>query len=219
MRVHDLLRVGGLDALVHDGSCPWWLKDALTGAPWVVVRRAPAIGDLVPIGVRGSCRAERFAAFLPTSSIVERIRPEDLSLSRETTATARLDKPPCLFALSRLETLLWGLDVIWGPIGSVGFELASGAHVVRSTSDLDVIVRQTSFVLSPEILNGLLAVLEATEVVLDILVETDAGGFSLLDYAKGGENLVVRTENGPRQILHPMHRIPAGPCTGSLASI
>jgi phosphoribosyl-dephospho-CoA transferase len=219
MRVHDLLRVGELDDLVHDGPCPRWLNDALTGAPWVVVRRAPAIGDLIPVGIRGSCRAERFAAFLPTSSIVKRIAPEDLASSRGAAATAGRDRLPCLSALSLLETRLRRLDVVWGPVGSVGFNLASGAHVVRTTSDLDVIVRQTDFVLSPGILKGLLAVLEATEVALDILVETDAGGFSLLDYAKGGETLVVRTENGPRQILHPMNRIRSDSCPGSPASI
>jgi phosphoribosyl-dephospho-CoA transferase len=219
VRVHDLLRVGDFNDLVHDGPCPRWLKDALTSAPWVVVRRAPAIGDLVPVGVRGSRRAERFAAFLPIPLIIERIAPEDLKSLQEAAATAVPNQMPCLSALSRLETLLRRLEVVWGPVGSVGFELATGTHVVRTTSDLDVIVRQTDLVVSPEILNGLLAILPTTEVALDILVETDAGGFSLLDYAKEGETLVVRTQNGPRQILHPMNRIPTGSCTASPVSI
>jgi phosphoribosyl-dephospho-CoA transferase len=190
------------------------LNVALTDAPWVVARRAPATGGLVPVGVRGSCRAERCAAFLPASSITERIGPEDLSSSRASSARAGRDQLPAFSALSRLQTLLRGLDILWGPVGSVGFELASGAHVVHRRSDLDVIVRQTDFVLSPGLLNDLLAVVESSEVAIDILVETGSGGFALLDYSNKGETIVVRTEEGPRQILHPMNRAPSDSCAG-----
>lgn len=214
IRVHDLLRISDPKDLIHVGTGPDWLNDALTDAPWVVARRAPVTGGLVPVGVRGSCRAERFAAFLPASSIIERFGPEDLSSSRAVSARARRDQLPAFSALSRLQTLLRGLDILWGPVGSVGFELASGAHVVHRRSDLDVIVRQTDFVLSPGLLNGLLAVLETSQVAIDILVETDSGGFALLDYSSEDETLVVRTEEGPRQILHPMNRVASDSCAG-----
>jgi phosphoribosyl-dephospho-CoA transferase len=214
-RVHDLLRVGGLNDLIFDGPGPRWLKDALSDAPWVVVRRAPAIVGLVPVGVRGSRRAERFAAFLPESSIIKRIAPEELSSS----PTALRNQVPAFSALSRLQTVFRGMDIRWGPVGSVGFELATGAHVVRRTSDLDVIVRQTDLVLPPGLLNALLAVVETSEVAIDILVETGAGGFALLDYSNGDETLVLRTEEGPRRILHPMNQLPSDSCERTPGSI
>jgi phosphoribosyl-dephospho-CoA transferase len=42
--------------------------------------------------------------------------------------------------LSYLESHLAGLDMSWGPGGSVGYELASGIQAVRSGSDLDFIL-------------------------------------------------------------------------------
>ncbi len=204
--VHDLLCVRSLDDLVYDGPLPLWLREALAHAPWVVVRRAQAIGDLIPVGIRGACRAERFAALLPASSIVTRITPEDLVSPDEINVPTYRDQP-ALTALSRACTLLRDLDVAWGPVGSVGFELASGSHVVHAKSDLDLIVRRHNLLVSEEILDNLLNLSMSTQAAIDILIETDENGFSLLDYAKGEETLVVRTPYGPRLISHPMKRL------------
>lgn len=35
--------------------------------------------------------------------------------------------------------------MIWGPTGSVGFELASGVESVTAASDFDIVVRAPSF--------------------------------------------------------------------------
>ena len=47
---------------------------------------------------------------------------------------------PALRALSLLTQRWKALDSAWGPGGSVGFELATGRHVVTPQSDLDVVI-------------------------------------------------------------------------------
>jgi phosphoribosyl-dephospho-CoA transferase len=88
------------------------------------------------------------------------------------------------------------LDHPWGPGGSVGFELATGRHVVKPESDLDVVIyaegkitREEARSLQARTMNLLVAV--------DIRVETLGCGFSLIEYARGGPaGALLRTPAG-----------------------
>jgi phosphoribosyl-dephospho-CoA transferase len=204
--VHDLLRIRSPDALVIRGPAPEWVNEALSRAPWVVVRRAPAKGEFVPVGVRGQNRGERFASFVHSSSIVECVSPENLSSSRAWKKAVRLEELPAMGALLRVDAIFQGSDLHWGPCGSVGFELASGFPVALRTSDLDLIVRMSDLLIPPPTTRKMLAILERIEttgVRVDLLLETGKGALALLEYAGGGTNLLLRTIHGPRLIPHP----------------
>jgi phosphoribosyl-dephospho-CoA transferase len=82
MRAHDLLQISGLADLVYVGwdlpekRCPLWVERSLERAPFVVVRRANLFDGMIPVGVRGSSRQQRSAAYLAPESIRNRITPD-----------------------------------------------------------------------------------------------------------------------------------------------
>ncbi|WP_327001100.1 hypothetical protein OHA72_39045 [Dactylosporangium sp. NBC_01737] len=83
----------------------------------------------------------------------------------------------------------------WGPVGGVGFELATGRPTTTPASDLDVVVRC-------EALPGTgwaAALLDAFPVLparVDCLVETTAGAVALAELATGADRVILRTAGG-----------------------
>lgn len=200
--VHDLLRVRGPADLVNRDSAPDWVSEELCRVPWVVVRRAPLEGEFVPVGVRGQSRGARFAAFVHSSSIVEFVTPESLSSSQAWKKALRYEELPAMRALSHVHATLGRSGLSWGPVGSVGFELASGAPVASLKSDLDLIVRVSDFLIPPATTKTLLSIVQGNVVRVDLLLETMEGAISFLEYAGSGPNLLLRTVNGPSLIRH-----------------
>jgi phosphoribosyl-dephospho-CoA transferase len=199
---HDLLEIASPGAIRSIAPRPAWVDRSLERAPFVVVRRARPRGALVPIGVRGASRGERFAAWLPASRAVRRIRPEDLAAEHGWRARG----VPLLSALSLVEELLAAHALAWGPVGSAGFELASGVACVTPTSDLDVVARAPEPI-APDGARRLHAALAALPVRIDLQLETPAGGVALAECAAGGNRVVLRTLDGPRFASTPW---PAG---------
>jgi phosphoribosyl-dephospho-CoA transferase len=199
--VHDLLRLRGPEELVNYDQAPQWVSEALSRAPWVVVRRASFERELIPVGVRGRSRSERFAGFADPSSIEESVRPEELISSQAWKRAVRFEEVPAMGLLPLINEDLRMLDLCWGPVGSIGFELASGLPVANRESDLDLIVRMNDIVIPRATTEKLLAIARGFQV--DLLVETPVGGVSLLEYATVRQNLMLRTVKGPSLIPHP----------------
>jgi phosphoribosyl-dephospho-CoA transferase len=147
--VHDLLQISELSDLVYVGwellplSTRLWVERSLQEAPFVVVRRANLFDGMVPVGVCGSLRKQRFDTYLAPESIRNRITPEQLTPARGWLANARAEEIPALKVLAGLEEELPDFPLTYGPIGSIGFELASGLPIATSTSDLDLLIRAT----------------------------------------------------------------------------
>jgi phosphoribosyl-dephospho-CoA transferase len=201
---HDLLRPGSADALVYGGSKPAWVADALAQALFVVVRRAPLINDLVPVGVRGQSRSERFAAYLPLSAIAERITPEQLAAVSAWKGNPRVNGVAALRALERIAALLATSGLAWGPTGSIGFELASGVPTATPSSDLDLLLR-APHKLSLSVARNIYSALASVPVRLDVQIETVAGAIALCEYVRGEPAVLLRTCNGPRLVSNPWH--------------
>ena len=199
---HDLLRLSDPHNLVCPFPPPAWLPQALSLAPWVVVRRAPFEDELIPVGVRGKNRNERFAAFAPAETVVQHATPEDLVSRQAWRKAPRRDELAAMRALPQMNDALQTLGLHWGPVGSVGFELATGCAAANGDSDLDLIIRMRD-ALVPELAEKLVAINEAAGVRVDMLLETAAGGLALAEYARNGTSLLLRTVNGLRLIQHP----------------
>ena len=121
---HDLIRLREPSALTVDAPVPAWVEPALRRAPWVVVRRGHLRDGMIPVGVRGLARPQRFAAFLAVAEIADRLSPEDLTDSLCAINRAGTDAAPALAALARVAPILARRGHRWGPGGSVGFEIA-----------------------------------------------------------------------------------------------
>ncbi|MGF6232649.1 phosphoribosyl-dephospho-CoA transferase [Inquilinus ginsengisoli] len=180
-------------------NLPDWAAASLITAPWVVVRRALPFDGLLPVGIRGSGRSERCAAWLSPGAVVERRTPEDLAAARAWQGHRRLAEIPALAALDAVATLLDGWN--WGPAGSVGFEFATGQPTANSDSDLDIILRASSRLGSGEA-RRLLTALATLPIRADVAMETPLGACSLAEIAAGGL-AVVKTPTGPRLVRDP----------------
>lgn len=197
LRVHDLLRVSSPNAVAVVDP-PFWFDAALKATPWVVVRRVPLRGGHVAVGVRGAQRDERCAAALDASTVRERVTPENIALRTLWRAAARREHP-VLRALERHADAFTATDLLWGVAGGAGFELATGAAVLTPTSDLDLVIRMDG-ALPRHALQEFADIAARTDIRVDVLVETPGGGFSLDEFARETETLLLRTAEGPRLI-------------------
>jgi phosphoribosyl-dephospho-CoA transferase len=194
VRTHDLLEIDANVFIAWNASAPGWAEDALRKTPYVVVRRGRTTVQEIPIGVRGAKRNLRWAAFCHPTWVKSILTPPQL-LTR-TVPTSRADATPPLRALKVLKDRWMDLDHPWGPGGSVGFELATGQHVVKPESDLDVVIYAEGKI-TIEQARSLQARTTNLSVPIDIRVETLGCGFSLIEYARGGAaGILLRTPAG-----------------------
>ncbi|GAA0412850.1 malonate decarboxylase holo-ACP synthase [Microbispora corallina] len=198
-RPHDLLRIAG--DTVADPGLPGWAAASLAACPWAVVRRAPQPPGRIPIGVRGRERWQRQAALVPAHAVTCRVPPEDLTGRRP-----RL--PPLAATLAAVAVRLRDElddDVAWGPIGGVGFELATGQPATHPGSDLDLLIRAPRR-MEPALAARLAAAFAGLPRTVDCQVETPRGGISLTEWARTGGPALLRSRHGPELVDDPWAR-------------
>lgn len=200
---HDLLRVDAAEAVEPApdprGPARPGMREALARAPWVVVRRDRAPDGLVPVGVRGAGRADRWAAFVPLKAIREQASPHQL-VDRP---ARRANRIPALDALARVTRVLEGRQLVWGPGGGVGFELATGLEVLSENSDVDLVLCTPEPLPVPYVARLLRDLSDAASPVrADVQLLTPLGGVSAAEYAGGGD-VLLRTDRGPRIVRSP----------------
>jgi phosphoribosyl-dephospho-CoA transferase len=203
-RVHDLLQLKSGLVSSTDAVKPYWVTSHKAGNLWVVVRRAMAPDGFVAVGIRGSNRQQRWGSFADLADVKERFRPSQLSfhMARRTRIAM-----PALAALSWLEGQLDKSELDWGPVGSVGFELATGRQVVTETSDLDIAVfAPTQF--GRDTARDLWSLMSAAPAKLDVRVESPYCGFSLEEYAREGTERVLARLPASRQFVADPWAIP-----------
>lgn len=202
LKTHTLVRIRGPQALATapGSDPPAWSAESLRRAPWVVVRRAQIQDGLVPVGVRGESRQQRFAAWLSPEEALEVVAPQALVSCTPTRAI------PALAVLGHVEKIMCehGLAGRWGPGGSVGFELASRNPTVTSLSDLDLVLEVDRPDLITSHAASLWGALTRLPVRIDALLETSEGAVVLSEYARvcrsESRTFVLRTPTGPRLI-------------------
>jgi phosphoribosyl-dephospho-CoA transferase len=198
VRPHDLLRVESPDAiLAASPSPPAWVAPALAETPWVVVRRARAEHGLIPVGVRGRSRSERYAAFVQARAVLERVAPEAIAAARTWETAARRHAAPALSALAAAAGRFDALSLVWGPTGGVGFELTTGRPVLGPGSDVDVLLR-TGDGPGKAVAAAVAAAIDGLPARFDVQVETKLGAVALVEIARSALQVLVRTADGPR---------------------
>jgi phosphoribosyl-dephospho-CoA transferase len=189
---HDLVRLSDVGGIAL-GDAPPWVRAALSTIPWVVGRRSPATPELLAVGVRGNSRALRHAMDVARRHIDKIVRPEEL-VGREPPRDM-----PVFRTLTWLRSRIDPSELRWGPAGSVGFELATGAATVTENSDLDLIVRVDS--LSPariDQLTSLQAEFGSAEVRIDCQIQLPAGAVALNELVGSSSQILLRCDTGAR---------------------
>jgi phosphoribosyl-dephospho-CoA transferase len=190
-----MLRLTSGAGLRYEESIPAWVPTSLAQAPWVVVRRARTSAGLIPVGVRGRTRAERFAALLAPDAVAARVTPEDLVAAQVWHHLPCARRVGSLRVLDAVDELFASLGLAWGPTGSVGFELATGVAAAGTASDLDVVVRAPE----PWPLENAREIadhLNRLPARVDAQLDAPAGAVMLAEYARGGR-VLLRTPDGP----------------------
>ena len=198
-RPHYLLAVDPkqlIESVYKYSSMPEWVEEQIRTTPFVVVRRGLATGQEIPIGVRGKERDQRWAASCHPKLVKSIITPSQL-LTRPI-STSRVNATPALRTLDLLKERWIDLDRPWGPGGSIGFELATGTHVVKPESDLDIVIYATRRITADEA-KSLCARAKDLPAVVDIRVETPVFGFSLWEFASESPAAILM--RAPNEIM------------------
>jgi phosphoribosyl-dephospho-CoA transferase len=196
LQVHDLVEIEPDSLAPSDESAPVWVRDALASCPWAAVRRAHALDGLIPVGIRGTRRYERWGTDCLKEGIREIVTPESL-LDRFRSSTP-IPRTPALMALCELVDRLSGRVLRWGPFGSAAFELATGQQVTTEASDLDLMIRVPE-PMSRHQAQLLWQLTQGLQARADVLVETGHYGFSLEEYANPiSSRILLRHKDGSR---------------------
>jgi phosphoribosyl-dephospho-CoA transferase len=193
-RTHHLLEIDAKQFCLVQDCLPQWVEDELRRTPFVVVRRGVETELGIPVGVRGAARNERWAAFCDPRFVKRVIAPPQL-LGR-TAPAFRMDAIGAFASLRILEGRWSTIPYPWGPGGSIGFELATGSHVAKPASDLDIVIYIDSRMTTGEAADLCISASDLPAAV-DIRGETPICGFSLKEYASQGyERILLRTPIG-----------------------
>jgi len=143
---------------------------------------------MLPVGIRGAERAQRWAAFCSLAGITAIHRTDDLLHRRA--PDVRLSEAPAFHALTLLRERWERHSLKWGPTGSVGFELATGCLTVTRSSDLDLVLRADE-PLTISCAAALLSEANGLAAAVDIRVETPFCGFSLYEFVREGSRSIL----------------------------
>jgi len=186
----------GMTSAHLSADAPAWAHQLLDEGWPVVVRRAVHQDGLIPIGIRGHTRSERWAGWLPANAVTRTAAPEALS-----NLTPQRDLPTWQ-ALAQLRPTLDATGLIWGITGATGFELATGIPVLRTSSDLDLLLR-TPQPFSREQARALWAECQITPCRIDLQLQTPSGGLALAEWAGDAAQVMVKDDHAPRLLTNP----------------
>jgi phosphoribosyl-dephospho-CoA transferase len=199
-RVHDLLLLSAESVQPACMAEPPWVQAAIKRSPWGVVRRVSAPAGKVAVGVRGTDRSQRWGGFVDMADVALIKRPLQLRVSL---AHDSRKSVPALKTLALVERELADIDLRWGPVGSVGFELATGDRVISEASDLDLALFATQRI-DHAIARDLWDNLSSLPAKVDVRVETPGCGFSLEEYAlRRSAKILIRTPDGQQLVEDP----------------
>lgn len=200
---HDLLWPTSRRALISNEVLPDWAHSGrLVHAPVVVRREKPAQPGLIPVGLRGETRSQRFPAYLHCNAVLRVVRPETLARNAVWQNRLTLRHFSAIAALKELTPHLDATGLCWGPTGSVGYTLATGLPVLNAQSDLDLVVR-ASVPPTPAQIAILRAATSLASCRVDMQIDTGRGAFSFSEWADGQGRVLVKTDLGPLLLVDP----------------
>ncbi|WP_101845660.1 malonate decarboxylase holo-ACP synthase [Halobacillus sp. Marseille-P3879] len=202
MNPHDLLKIKKTTKLSSSPEIPEWVTESLQDVPYVVVRRAPMSEGMIPIGVRGKKRNQRFGAYIAEEDIVHLISPVTILQKYAWREKISNSPMPAIKALGHVHEIFKPYNLLWGPAGSVGFEMVSKCQTVTKSSDLDVVVYADE-VLLIEVVENIVNKLNQLSVMVDVQIETPNGSVSLREYAREKGPILMKTIDGAKLVHNP----------------
>jgi phosphoribosyl-dephospho-CoA transferase len=195
LAVHDLALISDNSSL-YFRSHPQWVGKALRRAPIVVVRRGQSRRNFVAVGVRGADRQQRYGSVISLSDVIACRTPESLAAERGwSDATTQI---PAAFrdALAAVNEYCLRERLVWGPIGSVGYQLLTGISVITLSSDLDMMIRCHRPPNRDQI-RMFDEYLRTVSVRIDVVLEGPCGGVAMREYLSY-KKVLIKDKGGAR---------------------
>ncbi|MDU0990319.1 MAG: malonate decarboxylase holo-ACP synthase, partial [Enterococcus faecium] len=163
---------------------PEWV--VLTEKMFGTVRRALTDhAEILPIGLRGPARNQRWATEISKHAVKQVIHPWDI-IEQESYRQEKIMDYPVYQQFHAARNILSGCK--WGIGGSLGFELSTGIPAVKETSDFDLLLYADSPIELPiQAIRSHPAFFEQ----FDTQVVTRQGGFSLKEYLREPEKKIL----------------------------
>jgi phosphoribosyl-dephospho-CoA transferase len=194
LKVHDLLWISEQSEFFSSEQ-PSWVRDALQRRSVVVVRRAQAPPGFVSVGIRGDARGQRHAAWLRVCDVQAYRTPESLAAQRGWLNNSMGIASRLLAALALVSEISDKEQIVWGPTGSVGYQLATTFPVTTAASDLDVLLRCR---LRPDRtqMKAFDKALRNSPARVDVVLEGPLGGVAINEYL-ASEEVLIKGSEGP----------------------
>lgn len=159
-----------------------------------VVRRSIVDSpDLVPIGLRGKNRNQRYSQEVSIEAIEKVIHPWEL-VNTKSFREKEISEYSVYQEYLKAKGIL--ADSKWGIGGSLGFELASEIAAVKETSDFDLLIFTNS---ESELPINIIKKNSSFFEKLDTQIVSQRGGFSLKEYLHNPEKkILLKTNRGPK---------------------
>jgi phosphoribosyl-dephospho-CoA transferase len=196
LRAHDLLGIAERSELLSARK-PGWVASVLRESRTVVVTRGPAPRGFLRVGIRGRTRGERQAALLRVQDVQSCQTPESIAAEKKWSAHPRINRLPALQSLALVAEYAEQEHLDWGPVGSAGYELATGVPTVCAKSDLDIVIR-CNVRLNQALLKELQGVASSAPARVDVILEGPLGGVALSEFLRHPERCLIKTSLGPR---------------------
>ncbi len=193
VKVHDIVKFQGVESLEKSAPIPEWLGETASSKNFGVVRRMAISNQIVPIGLRGTTRDQRVGSFIKKDNILDVIKPTEL--------VERIDlykEQSYYSSLKKIRDEFNGMGLLWGPTGSVGFELATSIIVTSEKSDIDLSLFLNH--VDYDLLKEVDGVLDCLDRRIDVQIELpEIGAILLKDYLNNASSgFIVRTQYGPQ---------------------
>lgn len=196
IKPHDILQIKDINKFIKSIDSSKWIEESLIKAPFVVVRRGKMIDDKIPVGIRGDSRDKRYGTYLDKENILNVIEPYEISDKRLWTNNQHVKESNIFKALEIVEEVLKEKkDLKWGPTGSTAFELISNVITINENSDLDILIKIPDF-FSIDEAKEINEKIQKVPCKIDIQLEVPQGIISLVEYARGDDPLLLRTNDG-----------------------
>ncbi|WP_213993283.1 malonate decarboxylase holo-ACP synthase [Sodalis sp. dw_96] len=196
---HDLLWIDDCRRLNWRQSPPPWVAAQWSPSLPLVVRRDGRLPTPIPVGIRGTLRSLRAAAWVNADAVIRVVSPEALVGKVAQSDLGSNEALPVIQALRQMAALEWPWP--WGVTGSCGYMLATGQPVCRAESDLDMLIRCPQPP-QPRDFARLMAFVPQLPCRVDIQLETPLGGCALTEWLRGGK-VMVKTADGPIRVTDP----------------
>lgn len=191
LRPHDLLFVSSLP---DKGKWPtWFIQDQLQTRP-VVVRRAVHENSLIPVGIRGQGRSERYATMID-SKVINRVVSPEFIVKQQAWLNVQKNEIPHWVTLECLNSIIKQYGIEWGLCGSLAFELATEIPTANNNSDIDIrIIAPTPF--DSFLFSIINEKINSLSIRVDCQIETPYGAFSLKEWYQSS-SVLLKTNQGP----------------------